>query len=130
MQNITENSISSFDWSLKKAIDCGFEWSTTGDKFLMQAFLSANSFKFSSQNAEIIISTNADILLQCKYSKTVDLEKSLATMESNNTQNGDQTSVESFGGLFDLKILDSDSIETTSFTVGEQITAKVNFMIN
>ena len=44
-------------------------------------------------------------------------------MESNNTQNGDQTSVESFGGLFDLKISDSDSIETTSFTVGEQITA-------
>ena len=127
---IVDNStVVSFDWSFKEAKTCGFEWSTENNDFVFKGFLASsdNVNELTRATGNIIIATKpADILLQCKYTKNIDLSQNLNATESTYTQNGTQASLaQSLDSLFDLEFYDSDDNVATSFTVGEQITAAV-----
>ena len=123
------DTVISFDWTYKKASDCGWIWADGDitDKLTFKSELRAsdNINKVTAQSIVTTISKFPDNLkLQCNFENHVSVKADFTGTASDTTQMAELTQDIDLSGGFSVG-MSTDNVGSTDFTIGQAINTKV-----
>ena len=112
------------EWTLQEALDCGWTVKQHDGSIVFQADMMFGSSQLSSTPMYRDFKLAR---LQCHYETEFDISTTFDSQELVSVVTGNSGN---FAPSFELELVNSDGYKRNAFTVGEQITAKVQILLD